>query len=442
MTREIQYNGLAAEVLVVRDISKARNTEEAIRKINITMNDAQRIAHVGNIEVDISNRKLYWSDEIFRIFGYQPQEFLPDYNSFEKHILLDDLELIQHILKEKTPLDSTFTLESRFIKLDGKEGWLNVKGDVEFSDQGSKPSRAFIIMQDITDKKQAELIRKANEENARLLQETLEIDRLKTEFFANVSHELRTPLNIIFSTIQLYELYIRNGLINDVENRIGKGIKGMKQNCYRLLRLINNLIDVTKVDGRFISLQADNNDIVRIVRKICLSVAEYVTDKDINFAFNTDIKEKIIACDLDKIETIILNLISNAIKFNKPGGSVTVNIHDAGEEILVSVEDTGVGIPDEKQRMVFERFMQVDRSLNRNHEGSGIGLSLVKSFVEMHNGQIWLESECGKGSKFTFGLPCRILESEDAHNLGNNNSRTEYNDFIERINIEFSDIYR
>jgi signal transduction histidine kinase len=241
--------------------------------------------------------------------------------------------------------------------------------------------------------------------------------------------------------LQLYELYLRNGLICDEENRISKGIKGMKQNSYRLLRLINNLIDVTKVDGGFISLYPRNNDIVSTVRKICLSVTEYVTDKDIKFGFNADIKEKTIACDPDKVETIMLNLIANAIKFNKPGGSVIVNINDEGDNILISVEDTGVGIPIERQEAVFKRFMQVDKSLTRNHEGSGIGLSLVKSFVEMHNGQIWLESERGKGSKFSFRLPCRIFGSEETEELSNRGGRIECNDFIERINIEFSDIY-
>ncbi len=164
-------------------------------------------------------------------------------------------------------------------------------------------------------------------------------------------------------------------------------------------------------------------------------------NKSINFTFSTDIEEKVIACDLDKIETIILNLISNAIKFNKPQGNVTVNIHNERENILISVEDTGVGIPVEKQEMVFERFMQVDKSLTRNHEGSGIGLSLVKHFVEMHGGQIWVESEYGKGSKFIFRLPNRILEPKDMNSINNSSPEKNYSNHIERIKIEFSDIY-
>lgn len=287
----------------------------------------------------------------------------------------------------------------------------------------------------------AEVLVVRDNTEAMLLSETLEMDKLKTEFFANVSHELRTPLNIIFSTLQLQELYLRNGTIEDRDSRIGNGIKSMKQNCYRLMRLINNLIDITKIDGDFISLHPENIDIIKMVKQICLSVAEYIKNKDINFTFNTNVNERVIACDPDKIETIMLNLISNAIKFNKPGGSIKVNICDEEESMLITVEDTGIGIPEEKQEVIFKRFVQVDKSLNRSHEGSGIGLSLVKSYVAMHDGQISLESKSGEGCKFTLRLPCRVLPRENTEDKRSCCFRKEQNDYTERINIEFSDIY-
>jgi signal transduction histidine kinase len=287
----------------------------------------------------------------------------------------------------------------------------------------------------------AEVLVVRDNTEAKLLQETLEMDRLKTEFFANVSHELRTPLNIIFSALQLQELYLGNGSIEDRDNRISKGVKSMKHNCYRLMRLINNLIDMTKIDGDFISLHPENTDIVRMVNQICSSVAEYIKGKDINLTFNTNVHEKVIACDPDKIETIMLNLISNAVKFNRPGGSIAVNICDEEDSILITVEDTGIGIPEEKQEDIFKRFVQVDKSLNRSHEGSGIGLSLVKSYVEMHGGQIGLESKSGAGCKFEVRLPCRILKPIKSEDKRSCCHRKEQNDYIERVNLEFSDIY-
>jgi signal transduction histidine kinase len=160
----------------------------------------------------------------------------------------------------------------------------------------------------------------------------------------------------------------------------------MKQNCYRLLRLINNLIDITKIDSGFINLNLQNKNIVEVIENVTLSTVEYVESKCRTIIFDTDVEEKIMAFDPEKIERIILNLISNAVKFTKPQDQIEINVYDKKENIIISVKDTGIGIPKEKQKIIFERFRQVSPLLNRTHEGSGIGLSLVKSLVEMHTG--------------------------------------------------------
>jgi PAS domain S-box-containing protein len=441
LTRKMPYRGIVAEVFVIRDISKDKSSEEIIKEIKKVLNESQGMAHTGNIELDVIDNKMYWSDEIFRIFGYQPQEFIPDYKSLLKHIFQADRKFIVNQLSKATYFDSSFKQECRFRKLDGTEGWLSIKGDIGFNSKNLKPVRMVAIIQDITEKKQAELVYKSNEENLRLLREAHELDRMKTEFFANVSHEFRTPVNIIFSTLQLLEMYIKNGTIDDTQGNLGKKLKSMKQNCHRLLRLIDNLIDVTKIDSGFIALQPENVDIVKIIEEICSSVAEFTKSKNINLKYYTSVQKKVIACDPDKIERIMLNLLSNAIKFNNPDGDVTVKISTEKGSILVSVEDNGEGIPKEKQEYIFDRFAQVDKSLSRNFEGSGIGLSLVKSFVDMHEGQIRLESEPGKGSKFIFILPDRVMETKDADKPYNRNRQKGYSDFVEHMHIEFSDIY-
>ena len=441
LTREMPYKGIIAEVFVIRDTSKDKSSEEIIKGIKKVLNESQGMAHTGNIELDAIDNKMYWSDEVFRIFGYQPQEFIPDYNALLEHILQADREFLVNQLSEASYFDSSFKQECRFRKLDGAEGWLSIKGDIGFNSKNLKPVRMVAIVQDITEKKQAELVYKSNEENLRLLREAQELDRMKTEFFANVSHEFRTPVNIIFSTLQLLEMYIRNGTIDDAHVKLGMKLKSMKQNCHRLLRLIDNLIDVTKIDSGFIELQPENVDIIRIIGEICSSVAEYTKSKNINFKYYTSIDKKVIACDPDKIERIMLNLLSNAIKFTSPGGEVTVKISTEQGNILVSVEDTGEGIPKEKQEYIFDRFVQVDKSLSRSFEGSGIGLSLVKAFVDMHEGQIRLESDPDKGSKFMFTLPDRVMETKDADIPYNRNRQNGCNDFVEHMHIEFSDIY-
>ncbi|AKA70069.1 PAS domain-containing sensor histidine kinase [Clostridium scatologenes] len=290
------------------------------------------------------------------------------------------------------------------------------------------------ILSDITSEKQVEKLEKDVEENIKLLNETREFNKMITEFFSNISHELKTPLNVIFSAVQVLNLYINKNQGENIEKQ-HKYLKVVKQNCYRLLKLINNLLDITRVDSGFLKLHAGRYNIVSVVEDITLSVVSYVESKGINLIFDTDVEEKVMNFDADKIERIILNLLSNSIKFTNSGGKIYVNMNDLGNSIIISVKDTGVGIPEDKMKMIFERFGQVDKTLRRNSEGTGIGLCLVKSFVEMHGGTIEVKSKLGEGSEFIIKLPEIITEQEPSEE----NSMYETN--IERINIEFSDIY-
>ncbi|GIM28787.1 hypothetical protein CPJCM30710_14530 [Clostridium polyendosporum] len=306
-----------------------------------------------------------------------------------------------------------------YIEIAGS-GDLTVRSDIDSKDEIGMLSNSF---------------NKMISENKRLLEETVQYEKLKTEFVANMSHELKTPLNIIFSTAQLFSLYIRKGeSLNNVE-KLSQYTSTIKQNCYRLLRLVNNLIDITKIDSGFMELNLKNQNIVEVVEEITLSTVEYVQSMSRTIIFDTNREEKVMAFDEDKIERILLNLISNATKFTRPGDTIEVGVYDEGNYVVISVKDTGIGIPDDKLSQIFERFKQVDYLLNRNHEGSGIGLSIVKSLVEMHKGKIDVKSKHGEGTEFIVSLPFRIVSNhvkqEPKGDLTN----------IEKIQIEFSDIY-
>lgn len=295
----------------------------------------------------------------------------------------------------------------------------------------------LVFVQDISAKKQAEALQKNVEENTRLLSEAIEYDIVKTEFFANISHELRTPLNVILGTQQLLQIMGEQYVDEEKGVKFHKYLHVMKQNGNRLLRLVNNLIDITKMDSGYFQIHLANHDIISVVENITLSVADYVEGKGITLTFDTDVEEKILACDPDSMERIMLNLLSNAVKFTRSSGEIQVHIYDREETIQIVVKDTGIGIPKDKQQMIFERFRQVDKSLTRNHEGSGIGLSLVKSLVEMQGGSIACESEEGKGSVFILEFPIKILEEDmDTPKEG----RTGQS-LVERVNVEFADIY-
>ncbi|KEI82948.1 PAS domain-containing sensor histidine kinase [Clostridium botulinum] len=288
----------------------------------------------------------------------------------------------------------------------------------------------FSILHDVTSKIQVEKLEQDVKKNIELLNESREYNKLITEFLSNISHELKTPLNVIFTAVQLLGFY-EEDCNNEKQD---KYLKLIKQNCYRLMKLINNLLDTTKLDSGYLKLNLVNYNIVNLIEEITLSVTSYAESKGINIIFDTNVEEKVIAVDTDKIERIILNLLSNSIKFTNAGGNIFVNVKDSGENVYIHVKDTGVGIPSDKLESIFERFFQVDKTLKKNKEGTGIGLHLVKSFVEMHNGTVNIKSELGKGTEFIIKLPAVVCEKQ----VKSKNIIYEAN--IERINMEFSDI--
>lgn len=261
--------------------------------------------------------------------------------------------------------------------------------------------------------------------------------KLQEEIFTNVTHELKTPLNVIYSTIQLMEIYLKNSSLEANREKLSNNAIIIKQNCYRFMRLINNIVDSSKVKSGFLKLSLSNENIVEVVEDIVQSVSEYIKGKGINIIFDTDTEEKIIACDTTKIERIMLNLISNAVKFSNCDNNIYVNVSDKDDNVEISVRDTGIGIEKKYLDKIFNRFHQVDKTLSRNAEGSGIGLSLVKSFVKMHGGKISVDSEVGRGSIFKIELPSRIIMEDE---LAIDKIKPISNK-IEMINIEFSDIY-
>jgi Signal transduction histidine kinase len=289
-----------------------------------------------------------------------------------------------------------------------------------------------------TERKKSQILKENMLRNEHLLKESVELDKLRTEFFANISHELRTPLNVILSTLQLLNMLMKKNSQLE-EYTLRKHLNVMKQNSLRLIRLINNLIDTTKIDSGFFESNIKNYNIVSIVEEITLSVADFISNKEILLEFDTDVEEKLVACDADMIERIMLNLLSNAIKFTDRKGKIYVNIHDKDQYISISVKDTGIGIPEDKLDLLFRRFRQVDKSLKRNHEGSGIGLSLVKSLVELHSGKVSVSSTLGEGTEFVVDLPANIIS--DADNKYEKSTVPNTNYYVERIRVEFSDIY-
>ena len=267
--------------------------------------------------------------------------------------------------------------------------------------------------------------------------EIKEIEKAKSQFFANLSHEIKTPINIIYSCIQLLEVNKINGekALSDAYNKYDNTLK---QNCYRLLRLVNNLVDMTQIDSGYMKLIFINCEIVSLVEDITLSIIPYVESKNINIVFDTYIEELEIRCDPESMERVILNLLSNAIKFTNNDGNISVIVEADDKYVFIRVKDDGIGISKDIREDIFNRFVQEDKSLNRKNEGSGIGLALVKSLVELHDGEVYLE-DVSEGSEFVVKLPnIKINEEVNNHNRVMD---VESKPLVQKINIEFSDIY-
>ena len=261
----------------------------------------------------------------------------------------------------------------------------------------------------------------------------LEDNKLKLDFFVNISHELRTPVNLISSTIQLIKLNLKN-LSKEDENIISKYIDIMESNSMRLIRLINNLIDSTKIDSGFVKFTPINADSIKFVEDVCDSVVDYVDFNKMNLIFDTDREEEIVLFDPDIIERILLNLLSNAVKFNKVDGTIYVNLYTKDDEIRITVRDEGIGIPKEKLSSIFKRFEQIQTKNKIEKQGSGIGLYLVKSLVTLHGGNIKVESKVNEGSKFIVTIPKKVLENGEELVIDEKEKANR------KVNIEFSDI--
>lgn len=436
---KIENENLRQKNLELQKLSKKLNKQDRQRKYMeeiILKNESCYNLLIQNsrdtIIVHRDNKLIFANESAAKLIGVSNADDLSgksilDFVPIEGRAIVK--EKFEKVYNEKNTMSF---FEAKIVRTDGKI--VSVHNTSAYFIYEGKPT-ILSICRDITPEKQVEKLQKDVEKNIELLNETRESNKFITEFFSNISHELKTPLNVIFAAVQVLDIYNKR-IDEEYVEKEEKYLKVMKQNCYRLMRLINNLLDITRADSGFLRVDLQNLDIVSVLEDITLSVASYVEDKGISLIFDTDVEEKIMAFDPYKIERILLNLLSNAIKFTNPGGEICINVKDNQESVIISVKDTGVGIPEDKLKIIFERFRQVDKTLSRNREGSGIGLSLVKSFVEMHGGKIYVKSELGIGSKFVVELPVKDLEGGVDERSFVHEANTE------RVNMEFSDIYK
>lgn len=269
----------------------------------------------------------------------------------------------------------------------------------------------------------------------KVVQDLRKRGNLQEEFLLNISHDLRSPINVILSILQCFK-YEDESDVNKIDASKRKEYRDiMRRNSLKIVKLIDNLIDVSKLEKNYFTLNKYNVEIINLIESTVTSIEKYAEQKNINIIFDTNMEECMCAVDPEAIDRIMMNLLSNAIKFSKANKNILVNVTVNEETINISVKDSGMGIKKEDQKIIFNRFIQAKSGEKSEFKGSGIGLDLVSYLCRAHGGDIKLVSNYGEGSNFIVTLP-RVLVEVD-----NNDCMFKRRSRIEQLEVEFSDIY-
>lgn len=400
--------------------------KESEKKLQLFLDNAIDFCVISN------TKQFYFENEsskkrLEKFLGYSVEE-INSKNGIESLRHPDDKQKIKRMYEAAKVCNKIEGIVIRYLCKDNE--YRSVMWNIRYIVEDDK---FFLTGKDITYRLKLE--KEKNE-----LEKTIEIESLKTDFFANMSHEFKTPLNIILTTVQvLYDkLIVQDNNIDNLQ-MIKKYLKGIKQNSYRLLKIVNNIMDITKIDSGIYNLELGNYNIISIVEDIVISLSGYLKENKRNIIFDTMEEEVILACDPMKIERIMLNLLSNALKYTNENGNIDViiDIDKGSNEVIINVKNDGDRISEDDKERIFERFTQSQNLFTRKAEGTGIGLFLVKLLVKQHGGRIYVDTSEEIGTKFVFTLPITLVEEKKE----NYTYTKQIVSKVEKYDIEFSDIY-
>jgi len=385
---------------IVQDISKSKKLEvtihESARTMAALMGNLPGMAYRCKNDPDWTMEFL--SEGVTNLTGYKSEALLNNAEkAFNDLIVDEDKEYvwseIQRALNEVNSFQVTYRIKTK----QGAIKWVWEKGTGVFKGKKVIALEGFIT--DITERKQAEeaLLK------AKLMAE--ESDRLKSAFLANMSHEIRTPMNAIVGFLDL----LKEPELEGSEKLEYIGI--VNKSAQRLLNTINDIIEASKIEAGHVELFPELVNTEEVLQHYHKIFKKQAIEKGITLRLKHHVTggDAMVETDKNKLDSILGNLLNNAIKFTSEGGIEFGNSLE-GRDLLFYVKDTGMGIPAERQKAVFERFVQADLNMTRPYEGSGLGLSIAREYVSMLKGKIWLESKPGKGTTFFFSIPYQSAE--------------------------------
>ncbi|MEI8395049.1 MAG: ATP-binding protein [Rhodospirillaceae bacterium] len=389
-------NGPVRVVIALRDITPRRRMVDNLRESERRLAKAQTIARLGNWEADLSSGIIWWSDEVYRLFGRTPKDFAAGFADYLEFIHPDDREALHEQGLLLASAGRPINYDHRVILPNGEARIFNLQAELAEAEEG-KPERILGIVHDVTERKRAEL------ELRNAIEQTAIANRTKTEFLANMSHELNTPLNAVigFSEMMVEELFGPHGHPKYLEfSRL------VHQSGRHLQQLIGDVLDIARIDTGEIVLEEEVLDLAELVRGRLQYVQTALEEGGLVLKTCGLDQSLGLLADRRIIKQIVRNLLSNAVKFTPPGGLITVS---AGQEqtgaLYLTITDTGPGMAPEDIVRALDRFSQVDGGLSRKHDGIGIGLSLAKQRVENHGGILEITSVAGQGTTVAVRFP-------------------------------------
>jgi PAS domain S-box-containing protein len=393
-----------AEVRRFTDVLEQRvhaGTEEA-RRAHGRLAEAQEVAHVGSWEWNIAANEIWWSEELFKIYGVSPATFGASYEGFLRLVHADDRDTVDRIVRNALERRETFSFEHRIVRPDGSTRHLYARGYVVCAPDGTA-LRMTGIGQDISEQKQAEEARAALILEQAARRQAEQASRSKDAFLASLSHELRTPLNAILGWAHM----LQHGAIDETSR--ARAVDAIYRNAIAQQRLVSDILDVSRItSGRFpirtapVSLEAVAEMAIDAVRPAA-------APKNLRLELHVESGVATVSGDEARLGQVLTNLLDNAIKFSPPAGSVRVHAARNGDWIELTVIDEGPGIEPDFLPHVFEQFSQSDASTTREHAGLGLGLSIVQRIVELHNGTVTAANRSDRsGAIFTVSLPVTV----------------------------------
>ena len=398
------------------DISDRKNTEAQLRKSDAHLKTAQRIGKLGSWEFILKNRQLLWSEEVYRIFGRDPSMGEPSFEELQTMFIPEDRQNHKQVVQKAIEAAQPYEIVLRFYRSNGQLVYMQGRGEPIVNAEGEVTHLVGTVL-DITERELAEQqLQQTNQELARAT-------RLKNEFLANMSHELRTPLNAILGMTE----GLQETVFGQLNPQQEKAIKTIERSGSHLLELINDILDVAKIESGQLELDFSPTAIAPLCLSSLAFVKQMAFKKQIQLKTEIPTNLPLVMLDERRIRQLLINLLNNAVKFTPESGCITLSVNyvqsSAAQSVFLDsspqnyvdfrVQDTGIGITPKHLDKLFQPFIQIDSALNRQYQGSGLGLALVKRIVDLHGGHVSVTSKVGQGSCFIVKLPVNQAQDDD-----------------------------